>query len=86
AGIGIPGPRHDWRGPSSPDDPENVAPLVVYFCTGESPNANGYVFGVRGGEIYLYTNPEVDRAIYQRGLFAMDELDDLVPRFISRGM
>ena len=79
-GLGIPEPRHTWSGPGSPDDPENVAPLVVYLCTGQSPNANGYVFGVRGGNIYLYTNPEAERSIYKRDPFTVDELGDLVPR------
>ncbi len=89
AGLGLPLPRdarESWKGPGTPDDSENVAPLVAYLASGESPNANGYVFGVRGGDIYLYTNPEVERAIYDRGLFSMDALDDLVPRIISYDM
>ncbi len=86
AGLGIPEPQDNWSGSGSPDDPENVAPLVVYLSTEESPNANGYVFGIRGGDIYPYTNPEPERSIYHRGLFSMDELDDLVPRIISHDM
>lgn len=70
----------------TPDDPENVAPLVVYLCTEESPNANGYVFGVRGGSIYLYSNPAEERSIYKASIFTMDELDELVPQFISFDM
>ena len=81
AGLGIE-PRHTWSGPGSPDDPANVAPLVVYLCTGQSPNANGYVFGVRGGDICLYTNPEAERSIYKRDPFTVDDLDDLVPRVL----
>ena len=80
AALGIPVPRDTWSGPGSSDDPANVAPLVVYLCTGQSPNANGYVFGVRGGDIYLYTNPEAERSIYKRDPFTVDELDALVPR------
>ena len=72
--------------PGSPGDPENVAPLVAYLCTEESPNANGYVFGVRGGSIYLYSNPAEERSIYKTGIFTMDELDELVPQFISFDM
>jgi hypothetical protein len=34
----------------------------------------------------LYTNPEVERAIYHEKVFSMDELDDLVPRIISFDM
>ncbi|MBI4339170.1 MAG: SDR family NAD(P)-dependent oxidoreductase [Chloroflexi bacterium] len=89
AGLGVPSPRDPreyWQGAGTPDDPENVAPLVAYLCSDASPNANGYVFGVRGGDVYLYTNPEVERAIYDRGLFSMEALDDLVPRIISYDM
>ena len=86
AGLGIPEPLDNWSGSGSPDDPENVAPLVVYLCTEEAPSANGYVFGVRGGDIYLYTNPEVERSIYNEHVFSMNELDDLVPRILSYDM
>ncbi len=86
AGLGIPNPSESWEGPGQPDDPENVAPLVAYLCTEESPNANGYVFGIRGGDIYLYTNPEVERAVYKETVFDMDDLDYLVPRIISYDM
>ncbi|MBI4202685.1 MAG: SDR family oxidoreductase [Chloroflexi bacterium] len=89
AGLGLPMPRdarEAWQGSGSPDDPENVAPLVAYLCTEEAPNANGYVFGVRGGDVYLYTNPAVERAVYERGLFSLDALDDLAPRLLSYDM
>mgnify|MGYP000117838720 CR=1 FL=1 len=56
AGIGPSPVLSQWEGPGSPDDPDNVAPLAVYLCTYASPNINGYVFGVPGGSIYLYSN------------------------------
>ena len=59
---------------------------MAYLCTDGAPNANGYVFGVRGGDIYVYTNPEIERSISKRGMFTLDELDDLVPRTISQDM
>ncbi len=86
AGLGLPPPLGAWEGPGSPDDPDNAAPLVAYLCTEGSPNANGYVFGVRGGSIYLYSNPEVERSIYKTGIFTMDEMDELVPRHMSYDM
>ncbi|MDO8751819.1 MAG: SDR family NAD(P)-dependent oxidoreductase [Dehalococcoidia bacterium] len=86
AGLGVPEPRDAWSGPGSPDDPERVATLVAYLCTDGAPNANGYVFGVRGGDIYVYTNPEIERSISKRGMFTLDELDDLVPRTMSQDM
>ena len=85
-GLGTPPALGAWEGPGEPGGPENVAPLVAYLCTGESPNANGYVFGVRGGSIYLYSNPETERHIYKADMFTMDELDELVPQFLSYDM
>ncbi len=70
----------------SPDDPSSVAILVAYLCTDGAPNANGYVFGVRGGDIFVYTNPEVERTISKRDMFTLEELEELVPRTISHDM
>ena len=84
-GIGTDPAIQEWEGPGSPDDPENVAPLAVYLCTYASPNINGYVFGVRGGSIYQYTNPQVEKSINKWGTFTMDEMDRLVPKMIGAG-
>lgn len=85
AGIGPSPAVEEWEGPGYPDDPENVAPLAVYLCTEAAPNINGFVFGVRRGSIFLYSNPEVEKAIYKWGNFTMDEMDVLVPKMIGSG-
>ena len=64
-------------------DPENVAPLAVLLCTNSVDNVNGYVFGVRGGSIYLYSNPQIERSIHREGNYTMDEMDVLVPKMIA---
>lgn len=83
AGIGPPTPPVDWTGPGTPDDPGNVAPLVALLCTDALPHVNGQVFGVRGGSIFLYSNPTHDRTIHKAGLFTLAELDVQVPRMIE---
>ena len=85
AGIFTPAGVGDWDGPGLPDDPENVAPLAVYLCTYASPNVNCNVFGVRGGSIYLYSQPRVERAVQKWGNFTMDEMDVLFPKMIGDG-
>ena len=85
AGIGPSPALGDWEGSRWPDDPENVAPLAVYLSTYASPDVNGYVFGVRGGSIYLYSNPAVERSILKWGNFNMEEMDVLVPKMIGTG-
>ena len=85
AGIGPSPAISEWEGPGGPDDPENVAPLAVYLATYASPNINGFIFGIRRGSIFLYSNPEVERAIHKWGTFTMDEMDLLVPKMIGTG-
>ena len=86
AGIGPSPALAEWEGAGSPDDPENVAPLAVYLSTYASSNVNGYIFGVRGGNIYLYSNPSIETSINKWGRFTMDEMDVLVPKMIGTGM
>ena len=85
AGIGPSPAIEDWEGVGSQDDPDNVAPLAVYLCTDAAPNINGFVFGVRRGSIYLYSNPAVERTIHKWGRFTMGEMDVLVPKMIGSG-
>ena len=63
---------------------ESVAPLAVFLLSEAAGNLNGQVFGVRGGDIYLYSNPAIDRQIVSYGRrFTMDEMDDLMPRTLA---
>jgi len=85
AGIGKTSALAEWDGPGWSDDPDNVAPLAVYLSTYASPNINCYVFGVRGGSIFLYSNPVVERSVHKWGNFTMEEMDVLVPKMIGSG-
>ncbi len=86
AGIGESPAVGEWEGPGWPDDPENVAPLAVYLCTDASPNINCTVFGVRGGSIFLYSHPAVERSVLKWGNFTMEEMDVLIPKMIGDGV
>ncbi len=85
AGIFTPAGVGEWEGPGWPDDPENVAPLAVYLCTYAAPHINCNIFGVRGGSIYLYSQPRVERAVQKWGNFTMEEMDVLFPKMIGDG-
>ncbi|MCH8186785.1 MAG: SDR family NAD(P)-dependent oxidoreductase [Chloroflexi bacterium] len=85
AGIGPSPAVQDWEGEGAQDDAENVAPLAVYLSTYAAPNINGFVFGVRRGSIYLYSNPAIERTLHKWGRFTMDEMDVLVPKMIGSG-
>ena len=85
AGIGESPALGEWEGAGWPADPENVAPLAVYLCTDASPNVNCTVFGVRGGSIFLYSHPAVERSVLKWGNFNMEEMDVLIPKMLGDG-
>ena len=87
ARIGPLEPTAPWEDEGHADDPESVAPLAVFLLTEQSQDLNGQVFGVRGGNIYLYSNPTIDRQIISYGRrFTMDELDEQMPRTLAFGI
>ena len=85
SGLGKLPNRGHWEGRGAPDDPGNVAPVAVLLCTDALQNVNGHVFGVRGGSIFLYSNPVVERSVHKWGAFTMDEMDDLAASVIGPG-
>ena len=86
AGILPASPGLPWEGLGNEDDPENIAPLAVWLCTESAANVNGYVFGARGGDIYLYSNPQIEKAIARAGAFSVDELVEQAPRLVTVGL
>ena len=85
AGIGPSPEIQKWGGEGYSDHPDNVAPLAVYLCTYASPNINGYVLGARGGSLYVYSNPEIERIVNKWGNFTMEEMDSLFPKMMGTG-
>lgn len=66
--------------------PEMVAPLVVYLCTEAASDINGYDFAVGGGQLGVYTQPEVKAQIEKPGVWTLDELLDIMPKKITKGL
>ena len=85
AGIGPSPEIQKWEGEGYSDHPDNVAPLAVYLCTYASPNINGYVLGARGGSLYVYSNPEIEKIVNKWGNFTMEEMDSLFPKMMGTG-
>lgn len=86
AGIAKPFPTMHWEGDKHPDDPSGVASLAIFLLSEGAEDVNGQLFGSRGGEVYLYTYPQIERQIltFERR-FTMDELDEQMPRTIANG-
>ena len=66
--------------------PEMVAPLVVYLCTDAASDVNGYDFLVGGGQIGIYSQPVVTAQIEKAGVWTLDELMDIMPQKITKGL
>jgi NAD(P)-dependent dehydrogenase (short-subunit alcohol dehydrogenase family) len=67
-------------------DPDMIAPFVVWLAGDESGNVNGYDFGLAGGNIQLYSQPQIIKTIYQKGGWTVDELADVVPKTLGTGL
>ena len=67
--------------------PEHVAPIVAYLCTDEAANINGQDFLVGGPQISLVTQPVFGNTIWNpNGFWTLDELAQVFPQTIGRGM
>lgn len=51
-----------------------VAPLVAYLASDASRQINGQVIGVRGNEVYLYSQPRPIRVLHEREGWSLDRL------------
>lgn len=66
--------------------PEMIAPLVVYLATDEASDINGYDFFVGGGEIGVFSQPEIKGRIKKEGDWTVDELMDMMPKKVTAGL
>jgi NAD(P)-dependent dehydrogenase (short-subunit alcohol dehydrogenase family) len=67
--------------------PEHIAPFVTWLVSDAAANINGQAFRVEQGLIGLYNEPELKATLTKAdgALFALDELNDLVPRALLGG-
>jgi 3-oxoacyl-[acyl-carrier protein] reductase len=67
-------------------DPESIAPLIVFLCSEAAAGVSGSVFHIRGGNIGLYSEPEIKLSIDKtRGWWSADELMSEIPRVLLDG-
>jgi NAD(P)-dependent dehydrogenase (short-subunit alcohol dehydrogenase family) len=60
-------------------NPERVAALVVWLCTGAAAEVNGYSFYVAGDEVGLWSEPQLVRCLTRPGGWDLDSLDQTGP-------
>ena len=87
AGAPAPAPAPRPQAPAGGgQDPEDVAPMVVFLCTDAAAGINGYCFGASGSTVSLYANPAVAKSIHKVGRWTQDELASIVPRSLFAGL
>jgi len=67
-------------------DAESIAPLIVYLTSDAASEVSGSVFHITGGNIGLYSEPEIKKSIDKRqGWWTVEELMTQMPKFILEG-
>jgi len=66
--------------------PEHVAPVVSYLCSDAANGVNGQVFGVRGNEIYLFSQPRPIKTLHNGSGWTHESLAAVVEPALRREM
>jgi hypothetical protein len=67
--------------------PEDIAPMVTFLASEQAAHVNGQVFGVRAGEIMIFSLPRPMRSVHHTGGWTPEEVGDtaikaLEPQFV----
>jgi NAD(P)-dependent dehydrogenase (short-subunit alcohol dehydrogenase family) len=57
--------------------PRDIAPLAVYLASEEAGNVSGQIFGVRGKEIFVFSQPRPVRSIHHAEGWTPDRLAEV---------
>lgn len=64
---------------------EHIVPFLVYLASGLSEGISGQVFGVRGHEIFLFSQPRPLRAVGMMGGWDLDSIHTAVSASLQDG-
>jgi len=68
------------------NDPNDIAPLVVWLASDDSANVNGRTFYIQTGLVALYSEPVHEKALVKVGGWTVDELFDFMPSTLAAGL
>lgn len=67
-------------------DPQSIAPLITYLASDAAANVSGSVFHIKGGNIGIYSEPEIKKSIDKpQGWWTADELMAKIPGVLLEG-
>jgi 3-oxoacyl-[acyl-carrier protein] reductase len=69
-----------------PSRPEDVAAVAVWLCTDAARILNGCDLFVIGGEVGLWSEPDLERSVIRENGWTLDALDEVLPATLIRGM
>ena len=64
--------------------PESVASLATMLASDAAKGINGQIFGARGGEVFIYTQPELARTLHREGGWTPEQLAAMIPSFMGQ--
>jgi hypothetical protein len=56
---------------------EDIAPVVAYLCSEDARNVTGQIFGVRAGEIMVFSQPRPTRSIHHHGGWTPEQVGEI---------
>ncbi len=78
--------RQIYEDSVNPPAPEEIPPIVCYLATDQAEDVSGRVFGASRGRVALYSEPREEAGIYKQGVWTLEELMELFPRTLGRGL
>lgn len=70
----------------SKQEPEDVAPLVVFLASDTASNISGYTFRAAHGTIILFSDPVPLKTLYKSERWTVEELVKLIPATLAAGL
>lgn len=66
--------------------PEGCAPFVTYLCSEDAADINGHIFGIKPGEIFIYSERVEEHSLRRdSGIWTHEELAKQVPQVLLEG-
>ena len=66
--------------------PDEIAPFIVFLCTDAAGNISGRTFDVMGGKVSLYSEPALERTLYKKGRWTVEELLEIAPATLGKDL